>query len=123
MKHITLVADVRELLKNEEMDYLEVAEGNCTGRTMIWVRRAPLETGKALPLTDEELNVLDIIFRQSKPREGEIYSYGVWKAKAAMALGAWRKKLPVCNLCGLVFLKEEGVARCAHPRSINEPGA
>lgn len=122
MKHVTLIADARELLGKEGMGHLEVAEGNCTGRTMIWVRCQKDEPGHSTPLTDEELDVLDIIFQQFKPREGKIYSYGVWKAKAAMALGAWRKKLPVCDLCGLVFLTEEGVARCAHPKMIKKAG-
>lgn len=116
MKHITLVADVSELLKKERMSYLEVFEGNCTGRTMIWVCHRQDAPGNSPPLTDEELDVLDIIFQQFKPRKGKVYSYGVWKAKAAMALGAWRKRLPVCELCGLVYLKNEEVAQCAHPK-------
>lgn len=120
MKHITLVADVWELLKEAGMEHLEVAEGNCTGRTMIWIRRPPVALGSPAALAWDELNVLDIIFGELRTRDGKVYSYGVWKAKAAMALGAWRKRLPVCASCGQIFLKNADAVACVHPKMVRE---
>ncbi|MDO8584588.1 MAG: hypothetical protein Q7R85_00510 [bacterium] len=97
---------VRQRLLEKGMQYLVVFEGNCTGTPMIWVHGPQYRS-----LATDELDFLDELLGDPKPHTGHVYSYGVWEAQIAMALGL-RPVQPICRLCGQVLATDGEVKGC-----------